>query len=460
MTPYGSEPKSTGGGRSAASRAHLGATSRAQQDDQDQQYFARLVADRQRLEELDGDPRRKAAARVKLRRKVASGDTSRLAAHERIKRLDIAFNLSADGSREVSNAELDRLIAEATKNDCYWKDRGGRRAGEYKAVPLGGTANAQGHGNDPTRYLAINSLPWQTWALVDAAAAELPTKEFLVHATRRFMPVFEELTGLRSVVWAVHKKPNNIHPQPTMSCISLPCPRPGKPPRNSQGEERVAGMLLGRPDHRGRGRSPLAWALLGKAGCSLAHLRDAGFDLPGLTGDEHINTKLDEWIAYAGKNKNIVLDLEAEKKWADCITATLEVFPAFRDFFAVAWERFREQKKELIEAIAAEIAKLDPSTISSADTLCYDGQQWSAEQLADAVDDVAYRGLSSQSHGLLWSAGGEKRYAIPAFFQSLVARGVSVAMAQDAIWSCERAWSKIEAQTAKEKTHDERVRDR
>ncbi|HNY39929.1 MAG TPA: hypothetical protein PKJ41_06025, partial [Bryobacteraceae bacterium] len=289
-----------------------------------------MKADREKLAVLEGKRKREAAERAKLRIKTETANERR-AQKDRVKKLDLAFNIRPDGS-EVSDVEVDQIVKAAASVDHYWKDCGGKRSGEFKAVPLGGRVDARGQGNDPTRYLAINSRPWHTWGLLDAADAGLPGKQFLKHAVLLFAPIFEKMTGLRALAWPLHKKPNNIHPQPTLCCISAPCPRPGRQPKVRRKEEKVAGMLLAHPDRRGRGHAPLDWALVGKTACSLEHLRLAGFDLPALTGDPHILSKLESWIQYAGKNGNMVLDLEAEKEWDKCILSTLESFPDFRPY--------------------------------------------------------------------------------------------------------------------------------
>lgn len=352
---YGSKPKSTGGGRSPGTRAHLGATGETQEKHQDLQFEERLKEDQERLANLEGKRTREAAERAKLRIKCETADERR-AKKDRVKGIDLAFNMRPDGT-DVSDAEVAQIVKAAASVDHYWKDCGGKRAGEFKAVPLGGSVDARGKGNDPTRYLAINSRPWHTWGLLDASEAGLPAKAFLKHAIHLFAPIFEKMTGLRALVWPLHKKPNNIHPQPTMCCISDPCPRPGKQPKKSRTEGKVAGMLLTHPERRGRGRSPLDWVLVGKTVCSLEHLRLAGFDLIALTGDSDILTKLKSWMDYAEKNGNKALDLEAEKELDKCIIATLEVYPNFRPYFEKAWERFKAQKDKEAAAILAEIAK-------------------------------------------------------------------------------------------------------
>lgn len=362
---FGSQPQSTGGGRSPGTRAHLGATSKTQEVDQDLQFEARLKAEKEELEQLEQNQARKAARRAKLKIKTETADQRR-GDKDRANGLGIAFNMLPDGS-EVSDTEVEQIVKSAAAVDHYWKDCGGKRAGEYKAVPLGGSVDARGRGNDPTRYLAVNARPWHTWGLLDATEAGLPGKAFLKHAVRLFAPEFERLTGIRAIIWPVHSKPNNIHPQPMMCCISAPCSRPGRQPKSKRKVEKTAGILLSHPNRRGRGHSPLDWALVGKTVCSLEHLRCAGFDLSSLTGDPLILEKLEDWIAYAEKNGNKALDLEAEKKWDECVLATLREFPEFRPYFDASWTRFKAQKDKESAAVLAEIAK-DAEQLAS--------QQW------------------------------------------------------------------------------------
>lgn len=352
---FGSQPKSTGGGRSQGTRAHLGATGKTQEKHQDLQFEERLKADREKLSSLEGKRTREAAERAKLRIKKETA-VERRAQKDRVKKIDLAFNMRPDGT-EVSDAEVDQIVKAAASVDHYWKDCGGKRAGEFKAVPLGGSVDNLGRANDPTRYLAINARPWHTWGLLDATEAGLPGKAFLKHAVLLFAPIFQNMTGIRALVWPVHKKANNIHIQPMMCCITSPCPRPGKQPKQKRKDEKVAGLLLTHPDRRGRGHSPLDWALVGKTVCSLQHLRLAGFDLPALTGDPEILVQLKSWIDYAEKSGHKALDLEAEKELDKCILDAVEAFPAFRPYFDKAWERYKLQKEKEVAAIMAEIAK-------------------------------------------------------------------------------------------------------
>lgn len=201
---------------------------------------------------------------------------------------------------------------------------------------------------------------WDTWAVIDGTRAGLNGKKFLIEVMTRHAAWFSDFTKHRLVVGQCHKKPHNIHAQHWFSVLGEAIPDPGKKDARLD-RHRPTGLLLGRADMKGRGKSPMRFAFLGKTGCSLENLRRAGYDICALTGDPHMVEKLDAWIARRKRNGRPVLDMESEKKLEEIVAAVRAEHPEWEPYFLAARKRHREQQEGLIRLIHEEITKRLPN---------------------------------------------------------------------------------------------------
>lgn len=349
----GGRSKAKGTARSQVSINHGAANSQEQGKENIEQVRA-LAA--KRAEELYRIRPAQAIARaVKIGLKVA-GAENREEEERQVQRLDLAFNFAPDGT-EISDAEDKRRIREQEKVQFYWQTRGASRRGKWKSIPLGGQFDDQGQSSEcPVWYLASNMTQWDTWAVIDGTRAGLDGKRFLKEVMKRHVAWFADFTSHRLIVGQCHKKPHNIHGQHWFSVIGEAIPDPGKEGAQID-PQRPTGILLGRPDMKGRGKSPMRFAFLGKTGCSLENLRRAGYDINALTGDPHMVEKLDAWIARRKRNGRPVLDMESEKKLEEIVAEVRAEHPEWERYFLAARERHRKEQSDLIRLIHEEISK-------------------------------------------------------------------------------------------------------
>ena len=347
----GGRSKAKGTARSLASIEHGAANGPAQSKDNLDQVRALAAQREQKLYAIS--PTQAIAREVKLNIQVA-GAKEREAEELAIQQLDLAFNFAPDGT-EINDTEDKRRVREEEKVQFYWAPRGESRSGKWKSIPLGGKYDNQGRSSEcPVWYLASNMNQWDTWAIIDGTRAGLPGKRFLMQVMTRHLAWFTEFTGHRPITGQCHKKPHNIHAQHWFSVIGAAIPDPG----NQEAQidpQRPAGMLLGRDDMKGRGKSPMRFAFLGKTGCSLENLRRAGYDINALTGDPNMTRKLDAWIARRKRNGRVVLDMESEKKLEEIVAVVRAEHPEWEPYFLAARERHREQQTELIRLIHKEV---------------------------------------------------------------------------------------------------------
>jgi len=353
----GGKSKAKGTARSLASIEHGAANGPAQSKDNLDQVRALAAQREQKLYAIS--PTQAIAHEVKLQSQV-EGASERESEEVAIQTMDLAFNFSPDGD-EISDAEDKRRVREEEKVQFYWAPRGASRSGKWKSVPLGGQYDNQGRSSEcPVWYLASNMTQWDTWAIIDGTRAGLNGKKFLKEVMTQHAAWFADFTKHRLVVGQCHKKPHNIHAQHWFSVIGEAIPDPGKKAAqlNSQ---RPTGLLLGRADMKGRGKSPMRFAFLGKTGCSLENLRRAGYDICALTGDPHMVEKLDAWIARRKQNGRPVLDMESEKKLEEIVAAVRAEHPEWEPYFKAARERHRVQQEELIRLIHEQITRRLPN---------------------------------------------------------------------------------------------------
>lgn len=352
----GGKSKSKGTARSQASINHGAANSREQGKENTEQVRA-LAA--KRAEELYRiRPAQAIAREVRLGLQVADAK-NREEEERQVQSLDLAFNFAPDGT-EISDAEDKRRVREQEKVQFYWQARGASRSGKWRSIPLGGQYNNQGQSSEcPVWYLASNMTQWDSWAVIDGTRAGLDGKQFLMEVMRRHAAWFADFTKQRLVVGQCHKKPHNIHGQHWFSVVGEEIPDPGKKEARVD-QQRPTGLLLGRDDMKGRGKSPMRFAFLGKTGCSLANLRRAGYDINALTGDPHMVEKLDAWIARRKRHGRPVLDMESEKKLEEIVGAVRAQHPEWEPYFVAARDRHQKQQTDLIRLIHEEISKRAP----------------------------------------------------------------------------------------------------
>lgn len=353
----GGKSKAKGTARSQASIEHGAANGPAQSKDNLDQVRALAAQREQNLYAIS--PTQAIAHEVKLQSQV-EGAKEREAEEVAIQPLDLAFNFSPGGD-EISDAEDKRRVREEEKVQFYWAPRGASRSDKWKSVPLGGQYDNQGRSSEcPVWYLASNMTQWDTWAVIDGTRAGLNGKKFLIEVMTRHAAWFADFTKHRLVVGQCHKKPHNIHAQHWVSVIGEAIPDPGK--KDAQLDpQRPTGLLLGRADMKGRGKSPMRFSFLGKTGCSLENLRRAGYDICALTGDPHMVEKLDAWIARRKRNGRPVLDMESEKKLEEIVAAVRAEHPEWEPYFQAARERHRAQQEELIRLIHEQITRRLPN---------------------------------------------------------------------------------------------------
>lgn len=349
----GGRSKAKGTARSQASINHGAAKSREQRDDNIGQV--RALAAKRAEEYYSLRPAQAIAREVKLRLQVANAK-SREEEEREVQRLDLAFNFAPDGM-ELSDEEDRRRVREQEKVQHYWQARGSSRSGKWKSIPLGGKYDNQGQSSEcPVWYLASNMTQWDTWAIIEGTRAGLNGKQFLRKVMTRHAEWFAAFTGHRLVVGQCHQKPHNIHAQHWFSVISEAIPDPGKTGARVN-PQRPTGLLLGREDMKGRGKSPMRFAFLGKTGCTLANLRQAEYEINSLTGDPLMEKKLDEWIARRKRNGRPVLDLESEQKLVEIVSAVRAEHPEWELHFVAARKRHRELQSNIMGLIREEVAK-------------------------------------------------------------------------------------------------------
>jgi hypothetical protein len=346
-------PKSRGTARSRGAVEHGLANGGRQRRDQIPQREGRIAAVDEELAALS--PERVATRRATLGLKKEEA-AEQLAAERAIQGLGLGFNFLLDGT-EVSDADDKRLVREAEKVQTYWKQRTGERAGEWKSAPLGGYIDDNGESAEcPVWYFCSNMTPWHTWAIIDGTRDGLNGKEFLKVVMTRHTVWLAEYTMHRLVCGQCHQKPNNIHNQSWWSVIGEAIGNPSKP-KELPSRSRPTGHLLGRPDMKGRGKSPMKFTFLCKTGCSLANLRREGFDINKLTGDPEMSDKLDRWILKRRSNGHEPLDMVSEFKLSDIVEAACIEFPKWAPYFSAAKERHKEKKIEELRRIHEEVTR-------------------------------------------------------------------------------------------------------